>query len=384
MATVPEISDDDWDKFLRETVEDTAKRSDDVPKEPSARARMVTARLREQEARGELPEGWRTGPAWQDTEARARKRRRLWTFVGVPVAAALAFVAMKPSVIPGDPFGTGSDGTDVAATPLPPETAAPSAAPGAVDPDAPTQARPFAGSPALQWADGAAGIVPPPATAVKGFTKAQVQDVLTKTRTLLIDTNLDPATLRGERPDAAPKLIDPLQKDVHKLFGAALRKPDKEDDPLLLFSRFDPAEVRIAGNVVKTRGRMTFTGDKNGSVVVRADYTFVYPVVRASTPAGDGDAEATRTVVRRLLEVKLSDPARYQVTPGTVFLSVNQMESANSTCDVYDGWFHPEFVGDRSSGPSPSGPESDPYDRSKGMDTGTPGVEEPCGTVSRI
>ncbi len=378
---MPEISDDDWEKFLRESAENT---SAEAPKEPSARARMVTARLREQEARGELPEGWRTGPAWRDTEARARKRRRLWTFVGVPVAAALAFVAMKPSVIPGDPFGTGSTGTDVAATPLPPETAAPSGAPGAVDPDAPTQARPFAGSPALQWADGAAGIVPPPATAVKGFTKTQVKDLLAKTRALLIDTNLDPATLRGARPDAASKLIDPLQKDVHRLLGPALSKPGKKDDPLLLTSRFDPAEVRIAGNVVKTRGRMTFAGDKDGSVVVRADYTFVYPVVRAGTPADDKDAEATRTIVRRLLEVQLSDPARFQVTPGTVFLAQNQMESGNSTCDVYDGWFHPEFVGDRSSGPAPSGPEEDPYDRSKELDTGTPGVEEPCGTVSRV
>ncbi|KND30917.1 hypothetical protein [Streptomyces acidiscabies] len=385
MATVPEISDDDWDKFLRETVEDTGKTPDDAPKEPSARARMVAARLREQEARGELPEGWRTGPAWQNTEARARKRRRLWTFVGVPVAAALAFVAMKPSVIPGDPFGTGSSGTDVAATPLPPETAAPSAAPGAVDPDAPTQARPFAGSPALQWADGAAGIVAPPATPVKGFTKAQVQDLLTKTRTLLIDTNLDPATLRGGRPDAASKIVDPLQKDVHKLFGAALSKPGKDDDdPLLMSSRFDPAEVRIAGSVVKTRGRMTFAGDKDGAVVVHADYTFVYPVVRASTPADDKDAEATRTIVRRLLEVKLADPARYQVTPGTVFISLYQMESGNSSCDVYDGWFHPEFRDDLSSGPSPSGPEADPYDRSKEMSTEAPAEDEPCGTVSRV
>ncbi len=237
----------------------------------------------------------------------------------------------------------------------------------------------------MQWADGAAGIVAPPATPVKGFTKAQVQDLLTKTRTLLIDTNLDPATLRGGRPDAASKIVDPLQKDVHKLFGAALSKPGKDgDDPLLMASRFDPAEVRIAGSVVKTRGRMTFAGDKDGAVVVHADYTFVYPVVRASTPADDKDAEATRTIVRRLLEVKLADPARYQVTPGTVFISLYQMESGNSSCDVYDGWFHPEFRDDRSSGPSPSGPEADPYDRSKEMSTEAPAEDEPCGTVSRI
>ncbi|QNP70696.1 hypothetical protein IAG44_15495 [Streptomyces roseirectus] len=375
---MPEISDDDWEKFLRESEAGTAA---SAPKEPSARARMVTARLREQEARGELPEGWRTGPSWRDTEARARRRRRLWTFVGIPVAAALAFVAMKPSVIPGDPFGTGSTGTTGDAAPLPLETAAPSGAPGAVDPEAPTQARPFAGSPALRWADGAAGIVTPPATAVKGFTKAQVQDLLTKTRTLLIDTNLDPATLRGERPETAAKVIDPLQKDVHKLLGPALRKADKKDDPLMLVSRFDPAEIRIAGTVVKTRGRMTVGAGKDGSAVVHADYTFVYPVVRASTPTADGDAEATRTIVRRVLDVELSDPARYRVTPGTVFIARNDMTSGNSECDRYDGWFHPSFRSDEPTGPTPSGPEEDPYDRSREL--GGTG-EEPCGTVSRV
>ena len=383
---MPEISDDEWEKFLRESAEGTAR---DAPKEPSARARMVTARLKEQEARGELPQGWRAGPTLHETERRARRRRRMWALVGIPLAAALAVVAMKPSVIPGDPFGTGTTGTTGttgstgdAAPPLPLETAAPTGAPGAVDPEAPTQAHPFAGSPALQWADGAAGIVPPAATAVKGFTKAQVQDLLTRTRTLLIDTNLDPATLRGERPKAAPKIIDPLQKKIHGLFGEALRKPGKENDPLQLFSRFDPAEIRLAGNVVKTRGRMTFAAGKDGVVVAHADYTFVYPVVRVSTPKADGNAEATRTIVRRVLDVELSDPARYKVTPGTLFVSRYDVSSGNSECDVHDGWFHPGFRSDLPSGPTPTGPEEDPYDRSKELSTGS--ADQPCGRVSRV
>ncbi|MHC5906400.1 hypothetical protein ACVNF4_21220 [Streptomyces sp. S6] len=378
---MPEISDDDWEKFLRESEEGAAR---DAPKEPSARARMVTARLKEQEARGELPEGWRTGPAWREMDGRARRRRRMWALVGIPLAAALAVVAMKPSVIPGDPFGTGTTGStgDVAATPLPPETAAPSGAPGEVDPDAPTQARPFAGSPALRWADGAAGIVAPEATAVKGFSKKQVQDLLTRTRTLLIDTNLDPATLRGGLPKTARKILDPMQEDVHRLFGEAVLKPTEDNDPLLLFSRFDPAEIRLAGNVVKTRGRMTFAAGEEGTVVAHADYTFVYPVVRASTPKADGNAEATRTIVRRVLDVELSDPARYKVTPGTLFLSRYNMSSGNSACDVNDGWFHPEFNSDLQSGPTPSGPEEDPYDRSKEIGKGS--QDEPCGTVSRV
>ncbi|MET8576820.1 hypothetical protein [Streptomyces sp. NPDC005012] len=44
------LSDEELARFLRESADGTAG---EAPKEPSARARMVTARLREQEARGE-------------------------------------------------------------------------------------------------------------------------------------------------------------------------------------------------------------------------------------------------------------------------------------------------------------------------------------------
>jgi hypothetical protein len=60
----------------------------EAPKEPSARARMVTERLRQQEARGELPPGWRTGSAWQEMNGRAARRRKVWTIIGVVLAIA--------------------------------------------------------------------------------------------------------------------------------------------------------------------------------------------------------------------------------------------------------------------------------------------------------
>lgn len=48
------MSDEEWQAFLRDSELGDAS----APKEPSARARMVTERLRHQEQ----PEGWRTGP----------------------------------------------------------------------------------------------------------------------------------------------------------------------------------------------------------------------------------------------------------------------------------------------------------------------------------
>jgi hypothetical protein len=368
--STPELPDDVWEQFARDSERDIRG---SAPKEPSARARMVTERLRQQEARGESPEGWRTGPAWQEMDGRKARRRRLWAIIVVPLTVAVAVVAVKPSLVPG----LGAESPDApTASPLPAETAAPTAPPGAEDPEVPTLDRPFAGSPAERWADGEAGIVLPKAKPVGTLSKAQVEQGLQQTRRLLVDANLDPATLRGGRPTTALGVIEPLQKELLTQLDTSLRKPDEEHDPLALFSRFDPDEVRPAGDVVKTRGRMTFKAGENASVVVHADYTFVYPVMQA-----EGPPEVTRTIVRRVLDIELSDPAKYQVTPGKITIQRYDQEIGNSACDVYDGYLHPRFDSAEPTGAPPNGPTTDPYDRSEELETdGTEG----CGTVSRV
>lgn len=364
----PKIPDDVWERFARDSERDIR---DSAPKEPSARAREVTERLRRQEARGELPEGWRTGPAGQQKKS----RRGLWGVLGVAVAVVVAVVAVKPSLVPGDPFGGGTS-SEAVSSPLPEETAAPTAAPSAEASAIPTLDDPFAGSPAKRWADGAAGIAVPKAKAVGGRSKATTEQALELTRKLLVESNLAPGTLRGEHPKAALDVLDPVQKDVRGRMETALSKPDRKHDPLWMFSRFNPEEVRLVGDVVKTRGRMTFKAGDHASVVVHADYTFVYPVVQTN-----GSTEVTRTIIRRVLDVEISDPARYRVTPGKLTVVNWDQDVNNSACDVYDGYLHPEFASSEPTGPTPSGPTKDPYDRSKPLG---PNRDESCGTVSRI
>ncbi|MDQ0583572.1 hypothetical protein [Streptomyces rishiriensis] len=372
------ISDQEWAEFVRESERAIP---DSAPKEPSARAREVTDRLRRQEARGATPTRWRTVADLQQTHERAsRRRRRLWAFLGVPVAIALGVVAMRPSLLPGNPFRTGVPSSAAAASPLPAETAAPTAAPGAAGVALPTIERPFAGSPALQWADGAAGIVPPKATRIGSLSKAQVEQALQQTRKLLIDANLDPATLRGGRPETALSVLEPRQKEMLDLLNTSLSKPDEEHDPLLMFSRFDPAELRLAGDVVKTRGRMTFEAGESASVVVHADYTFVYPLVRVDE---DAPTEVQRTIVRRVVDVELFDPDKWIVTPGKITVTRYDQEIGNSACDVYDGYLHPQFstaAAEQPTGAPATGPTTDPYDRSQDI---AHVVEEGCGVVSR-
>ncbi|MGW4981495.1 hypothetical protein [Streptomyces mirabilis] len=396
----PSVPDDVWERFARDTERDIRS---SAPKEPSARARMVTERLRQKDAKGAQPEGWRTGPAmgvppgraksraWgREMDGRASRRRRLWAILGVPVAIAVALVAVKPSLLPGDPFGTssGTPSGGASAAALPAETAPPTAAPSSAAPDTPTLDRPFAGSPAERWADGAAAIDVPKATPIGTFTRTQVAATLKQAKALLVGANLNPGTLRGERPESVLALLDPKQPRMLDDVNSWLRAPGKKHDPLMLFSRFDPAEVRPAGDVVKVRGRMTFKAGAHASVAIHMDYTFVYPLIQADQASKASGAKETsgastevaRTIVRRVLDLELLDPRKYQATPGKLSITRYDQDLGNTACDVYDGFLHPQFDSAAPTGAPPTGPTTDPYDRSR--DIAHSGTES-CGTVSR-
>jgi hypothetical protein len=340
---------------------------------------MVTERLRQQEARGELPPGWRAVPAGPQAYGRSARRRKVWTVIGVVVAISVAVVAMKPSLLPGDPFGTDSgSGTGArSAAPLPVETAPETTAPGSA-PGTPTLDEPFAGSPAARYADGAAGIVPPEAKAVGVFSKEQVALALEQTKALLVDANIDRGTLLGGTPETVlDNVLDPKQPDLVDDLKSRLRKPGKDHDPLSFFSRFDPDEVRLVGDVVKTRGRTTFKEGPDGAVDIHTDYTFVY----ALAPADPDSTEVARTVVRRIIDLRIGDPAKIRVTPGRLAVVRYDDDIANSACFVYDGFLHPILASADPTGAPPSGPAVDPYDRSRDLDDDS--GSESCGTVSR-
>ncbi|MEV6730210.1 MULTISPECIES: hypothetical protein [unclassified Streptomyces] len=365
----PAVSDEEWARFMEQAQAGTGQ----APREPSARARMVTARLQGEPAE---PPGWRTGPAWQERERQGRGKRRIKAAGAIVFIAALALIAIRPELVIDRVTGKAAQ-NGKAAEPLPGETARPSAPPSALYPDRPTLKEPFKGSPALQWADGAAGIEVPVAEAVGGMSKEQVADALEKAKQFLVAANLDPATLRGERPAAALALLDPkLEEQLGRLEGS-LTAPTKENDPLHLFSRVKPAELKPAGDVVKVRGRMWVEpGKEAGQTNVLADYTFVYPFVKAKP----GAEQVERTVVRREITFSIADPRKWQATAGKIWLEKFNVDLANSACNVYDGFLHPVFDEDTPTGPAPSGTPVDPYDRSNSMETGG---QEGCGTVSR-
>ncbi|MEV5612424.1 hypothetical protein [Streptomyces sp. NPDC052225] len=349
------VSDEEWERFLRESEEGVR----DAPKEPSARARMVTRRLREQDA---APEPWRAH--------RPPRRSKVWYVVGLVAALALVIVALNP----GRAIGWFGGGDDTDAAPLATESVRPSTAPPAGDAERPTLDEPFRGSPAARWADGTAGIGLPAAKATGWMTKDQVTRALESSRDFLAASSLDRDVLRGDRPDRAIAFLNPRQKDVRKFLATSLTAPSKTDNPLTLFSRFDGTKVRLVGDVVKVRGRMTYEEGEYGALKVTADVTYVYPVA----PASGGD-QVVRTIVRREVVMSWDDPSKRATEPGTVSLLSYRVDSANGGCGTYTGYLVPDF--DQDSGPG-DGPTVDPYDRSRTVDErmsdgGT------CGTATR-
>ncbi|MFJ2741148.1 hypothetical protein ACIO3O_15950 [Streptomyces sp. NPDC087440] len=335
------VSDEEWEKFLRDSVNGVPG----APKEPSARARMVTRRLQE-EPQQAVP--------WRAHVPVRRRRFRVWHVFVLVAAVALLAVAFVPGSLAGW-FGGG-------------------ASPGVGSGERGTVEEPFRGSPADRWEDGARGIFVPQAKATGWMSAAQVEQALAKTRDFLVAANLDADTLRGKRPDKAITLVNPQQADTARYLRQAFLKPDAENDPLLLFSRFDGGKVRLVGDVVKVRGELSFRAGARGAVEVASDVTYVYPVTRAAADS----REVVRTVVRREVVASWDDPAKVRTDPGTFSLLSYKVNMTNGGCGVnLTGFFAPEF-GTRAGG---EGPDTDPYDRKGPVTEG--GADGSCGNAVR-
>ncbi|CAL9507833.1 hypothetical protein [Streptomyces sp. enrichment culture] len=361
------IPDEEWERFLREAETGTGS----APKEPSARARMVTQRLREQTA---PPAPWRSYQA----PPRRRGGGRAWYVVGLLLAVALLVVALGPGRVAGW-FGAGDGGDE--GTPLAAETQRPDGPPPTGPASLrPTLDQPFRGSPAARWADGSAGITLPEARATGWMSKNEVAKALKKSRDFLAASSLDPAVLRGERPREAIAMLNPHQKDVQDYVATAFRAPSRENDPLLLFSRFEKSKVRLVGDVVKTRGRITFGEGERGALEVTTDVTYVYPV----TPAAGGSDEVVRTIVRREVVMSWDDPEKVYIDPGTFSLVSYKVDSTNGGCDTFTGYLTPAFGAERAASPPGDGAVVDPYDRSTSMDARMREAGDAgCGTATR-
>ncbi|WP_411069910.1 hypothetical protein [Streptomyces sp. cmx-4-25] len=353
------VPDEVWEEFLRTSADGTG----DAPQEPSARAREEAARRRTAPPE---PAPWRA-----PTSAPVRPRRRKgWYVAGFAAALALLFAAVDPCGF----IGWSGDG-DRPGPPLAQETERPTEAPPAEGDGRATLADPFRGSPAARWASGTAGVTVPAARATGWMRKEEVAGALTRTRDFLAASGLDPAVLRGARPERAIALMNPRQEDARAFVSTALGTPGEGHDPLMLFSRFDPAQARLVGDEVRTRGRLSYREGSLGALEVTADVTYVYPVA----PAGGGD-EVVRVIVRRETVVSWDDPAKVATEKGTFTLLSYKLDMTNGGCGEPTGYFRPQFGGGAPE-TGADGRTIDPYARTAPVAEG--GTRAGCATATR-
>lgn len=191
-------------------------------------------------------------------QARRRQRERWLVTAMVLVAIGLVLVLMfRVDIFGSDP-------------PAAPSGAQPTSPAAAVLPTIDLN-RPFAKTPAANWADGPAGIVVPEDKAVKGFTAEQVAAATRQVREVLIASRLNPVLTTEHDP--AP-FLDLLAADaqgqLRPLFGSGR---EAEAQALVSLIARGATLLPVAP---KVNGQMSVKAGGAGELIVHTNYVFVY------------------------------------------------------------------------------------------------------------
>lgn len=249
----------------------------------------------------------------------------------------------------------------------------------ALGPQSGPPADPFQGTSADKWADGAAGITIPVASAVGPFSAAQVASAYQTTKKLLIAANMNQQTLAGGAPTAFANLLGTKQQRTQFLDGLmakGLAKDQRPNSTRIMVVSFAPGTTQLVGSVIKVHGTMSahaVVDSGSPELDIDVNYVFVYPIEPPGRPpdwmrffASDYDSYAF---------AQFDDPggpleAWDQTVVGT----------DGAICDTTDGYDHPDYPSLRVSDPRASGKPVDPY----APGTGSPGSGNPvCGTSTR-
>jgi hypothetical protein len=297
----------------------------------------------------------------QPPPPRPARRGKVWSLlIAVVIIAGLSVAAVElPKLGLGKTPGR-ADNTPVTngATPTGRPTA--STGSGASFLPTPTVAAPFLGTPAQSYADGAAGIVIPPAQPIGRYSAAQVARAYRTTRELLVAANLNGPTLAGGAPDAFASLLIPVERTyfVGRLDKIGLTARGYARSTRGWVVSFAPGTTQLVGSVIKVHGTMqAMTAIEGTTPVLRihADYLFVYPV-----EAPDQPATLMRLVARDVVNVDFAswnDPGG-PLEPYWILIGGGV---SGARCDVNDGFVHPEFPGGPPDKVKPTGAPVNPY-----------------------
>ncbi|WP_460491012.1 GNAT family N-acetyltransferase [Dactylosporangium cerinum] len=184
---------------------------------------------------------------------------------GIVIVVFLLAAAVQAYLPGGSPAGSSAGSSAYATQAVPSGVSATTSASAA-----PTD--PFEGTPAATYPKGEAGITMPPATAVTGFTAAQVDAALQQVRKALVAGRLDQKMLVGHDPSTLLALLAPNPaKHVKAWFDdASFSSVATWIDPA---AHLDPdEEVRVSGRV--TLGSAVVEGIQ--TLQVTTNFVWVY------------------------------------------------------------------------------------------------------------
>ena len=349
---------DELDLELRELTEGRA--GDPLFLEPSAAERAQAAPVRVEDVSG-VPEA--PGPPTAPGGTRTARRRK-WRVAQLAAALLAVTLLLVGGGIVWLRFGHAGGSPDRSAPA--PDTALGSIlgtiAPG--DLFAGATADPFLGTPANGWADGAPGIVAPPAEAVGGFTAAQVAAAYATTGEIVAAASLDEQTLLGGPPVALERLLTAAQRATFKA-GLGAHGLGKDGRPLSTRSwvaSFAPGTAQLDGSVIKVSGTMNaVVVTESGRQVLRVEvnYAFVYAVEPPHNPT-----DWTRVVTHQYGSV---DFARWNDPHGALEPWDKTVVDPLSgvACGPADGYIHPAYPNDGSAVAQQSKLVIRPYSRAR-------------------
>jgi hypothetical protein len=223
-----------------------------------------------------------------------------------------------------------------------------------------TLASPFAGSPAADYANGAAGIVLPAAHRVGQFSRAQVAAAYSTVKDMLVAAMLNRPAMDGAKPTALGTLLISRQRSW---FYRHLTRPIRPRHKPAWLTRawvtaFAPG-TQVVGTIVKVHGApMTakvVTASQRTALQISSDYIFVYAVQQPGAPAS-----RVRIVAQQYATVQF---AQWTDPGGSLQPWITDFGAsyAGAQCGQADGFVHPAFPSVGPGSVAPSGPPVDPY-----------------------
>ncbi len=272
-----------------------------------------------------------------------RRRRARWFAGGLVVLAVAAVVTLlvRTSLferVAGDP-ARGDGAGQVAAVP----------AGTMLDP-----AKPFASTPVARWADGAAGIVVPPAEAVDGFSAEQVTETTRSVRDVLVASRLDPRLLVQHDPAGYLALLAPdARRQLEPLFGG--REPEVQSLVSLVAGGNEllPVEAKVSGT-------MSVRAGDPGELVVHTNYVFAY-AFEPPRPTRLVDAMNVIVAVRADVDYVLRTGERWTPDSRGLWYADASGFAYSIGCDMYRKGFLAPAATEPSVTTKPDGREPDAF-----------------------